>query len=80
MVARGEIGYLIASLAESKGIFGKNSQGSSETYLVVVWAISLCTLIGPISVGTLVKRVKSLQRQRENSNTGGADPLGVWGI
>ena len=80
MVARGEIGYLIASLAESNGIFGKNSQGSSETYLVVVWAISLCTLIGPISVGTLVKRVKTLQRQRENSNTGGADPLGVWGI
>ncbi|CBF73888.1 hypothetical protein AN8100.2 [Aspergillus nidulans FGSC A4] len=80
MVARGEIGYLIASLAESNGIFGKDSQGSSETYLVVVWAISLCTLIGPISVGTLVKRVKILQRQRENSNTGGADPLGVWGI
>ncbi|KAL4760373.1 uncharacterized protein BDW70DRAFT_150926 [Aspergillus foveolatus] len=80
MVARGEIGYLIASLAESNGIFGTNSQGSSETYLVVVWAISLCTLIGPISVRTLVKRVKTLQRQRENSNTGGADPLGVWGI
>jgi hypothetical protein len=79
MVARGEIGYLIASLAESNGIFGETSDGSSsETYLIVVWAISLCTLIGPISVGTLVKRVKALQMQR--TNTGGPDPLGVWGI
>ncbi|KAL4929762.1 cation:proton antiporter [Aspergillus undulatus] len=78
MVARGEIGYLIASLAESNGIFGDTSQGSTETYLIVIWAISLCTLVGPISVGTLVKRVKSLQRQR--TNTGVADPLGVWGI
>lgn len=79
MVSRGEIGYLIASLAESNKIFGETSDGSSsETYLVVIWAISLCTLIGPISVGTLVKRVKSLQIQR--ANTGGPDPLGVWGI
>lgn len=78
MTARGEIGYLIASLAESNRIFGDTSQGSSETYLVVVWAISLCTLVGPIAVGTLVKRVKALQRKRANS--GGPDPLGVWGI
>lgn len=79
MVARGEIGYLIASLAESKGIFGQGpTGGSSDTYLVVVWAISICTLLGPICVGTLVRRVKTLQQQRINS--GGPDPLGVWGI
>ncbi|PWY91960.1 putative Na+/H+ antiporter [Aspergillus sclerotioniger CBS 115572] len=79
MVARGEVGYLVASLAESKGIFGKSpSGGSSEAYLVVIWAISLCTLIGPISVGTLVRRVKTLQQRRIDS--GGPDPLGVWGI
>ncbi|KAL4893246.1 Sodium/hydrogen exchanger [Aspergillus ambiguus] len=80
MVARGEIGYLIASLAESQGIFskGSSSDGPSETYLVIIWAISLCTLIGPISVGTLVKRVKKLQQSRVDS--GGPDPLGVWGI
>ncbi|KAL3459485.1 Sodium/hydrogen exchanger [Aspergillus heterothallicus] len=79
MVARGEIGYLIASLAESNGIFGETTPGSSsETYLIVVWAISLCTLVGPICVGTLVKRVKALQRGREGA--GGRDPLGVWGI
>ncbi|KAE8323099.1 Sodium/hydrogen exchanger family-domain-containing protein [Aspergillus sergii] len=79
MVSRGEVGYLIASLAESKGFFGSSSSGgSSETYLVIVWAISLCTLFGPICVGTLVKRVKTLQRMRVDR--GGEDPLGVWGI
>ncbi|GAB1198612.1 hypothetical protein APSETT444_007938 [Aspergillus pseudonomiae] len=79
MVSRGEVGYLIASLAESKGIFGTSSSGSSsETYLVIVWAISLCTLFGPIFVGTLVKRVKTLQKMRVDQ--GGEDPLGVWGI
>jgi Kef-type K+ transport system membrane component KefB len=79
MVSRGEIGYLIASLAESQGMFSDgSSSGSSETYLVIIWAISLCTLFGPICVGTLVKRVKKLQQQRAGS--GGPDPLGVWGI
>lgn len=78
MVARGEIGYLIASLAESQGIFGAGSSGgSSEIYLVVIWAISICTLVGPICVGTLVKRVKKLREIRGES---GLDPLGVWGI
>lgn len=81
MVARGEIGYLIASLAETDGIFSSSKQqnsGSSELYLVVVWAITLCTIIGPVCVGTLVKRVKTLQAQRVNS--GGEDPLGSWGV
>lgn len=78
MVARGEIGYLIASLAQSQGMFGTGPSGEiSEIYLVIIWAISICTLIGPICVGTLVKRVKKLQEIRGNS---GPDPLGVWGI
>lgn len=78
MVARGEVGYLIASIAESQGIFSnESSEGPSEIYLVVIWAISLCTLIGPILVGTLVRRVKKLQQSRGNM---GSDPLGVWGI
>ncbi|KAJ5542802.1 Sodium/hydrogen exchanger family-domain-containing protein [Penicillium sp. DV-2018c] len=78
MVARGEVGYLIASLAQSQGMFGTGSSGEiSEIYLVIIWAISICTLIGPICVGTLVKRVKKLQEIRGDS---GLDPLGVWGI
>lgn len=80
MIARGEIGYLIASLAQSQGIFssGNAEDGSSDIYLVIIWAISICTLVGPIAVGTLTRRVKKLQRIRVNA--GGADPLGVWGI
>jgi cobalamin biosynthesis Mg chelatase CobN len=79
MIARGEIGYLIASLAQSKGIFSNGTDGgSSDIYLVIIWAISICTLVGPIVVGTLTRRVKKLQAIRVN--TGGEDPLGVWGI
>ncbi|KAH3056311.1 hypothetical protein KXV27_009537 [Aspergillus fumigatus] len=87
MVARGEIGYLIASLAEADGIFSPHSSSSprtdsqevaSEIYLVVIWAITLCTFIGPLCVGFLVKRVKTLQRLRTQS--GGEDPLGAWGV
>ncbi|RHZ52282.1 cation:proton antiporter [Aspergillus thermomutatus] len=87
MVARGEIGYLIASLAETDRIFSPHSSPSpvtssqevaSEIYLVVIWAITLCTFIGPLCVGPLVKRVKTLQRLRTRS--GGEDPLGTWGV
>lgn len=78
MVARGEVGYLIASLAQSKGIFSSGSSDEiSEIYLVVIWAISICTLVGPICVGTLVKRVKKLQTMR---TTDSPNPLGLWGI
>jgi Kef-type K+ transport system membrane component KefB len=82
MTARGEIGFLIASVAETTGVFSSSSStsaGSSELYLVTTWAIVLCTIIGPLSVGTLVKRVRRLQREREG-NPAREDPLGVWGV
>ncbi|PGH17849.1 hypothetical protein AJ80_04672 [Polytolypa hystricis UAMH7299] len=83
MVSRGEIGFLIASVAESSDIFRKkgtdSSEKDSEIYLVVVWAITLCTIIGPLAVGILVKRVKKLQAQRQGAG-GYIDPLGVWGL
>lgn len=85
MITRGEIGFLIASLAESQGIFRDSSStsaaqrgGSSRIYLVVIWAITLCTIIGPITMGSLVQRVKKLQSRHETS--GGPDPLGIWGV
>jgi hypothetical protein len=88
MIARGEIGYLIASLAETNGIFSTSAskatggQAPSEIYLVTVWAVSVCTLLGPIAVGSLVRRLRRLQREREDSDAGSraGDPLGVWGI
>ncbi|KAF2716947.1 Sodium/hydrogen exchanger [Polychaeton citri CBS 116435] len=79
MVARGEIGFLISSVAESSGVFS-NSQGGSNLFLVVTWAIFLCTFIGPVAVGLLVRRVKRLQDADGSSRSGRPDPLGVWGI
>lgn len=78
MVARGEIGFLISSVAESQGVFGEG--GGSEEFLVVTWAILLCTLIGPITVGLLVKRVKRLQQAERSRANGQEDPLGIWGV
>jgi Kef-type K+ transport system membrane component KefB len=78
MVSRGEIGFLISSVAEANGVFGKGAD--SEEFLVVTWAILLCTLIGPITVGLLVKRVKRLQQAERRKANGLEDPLGVWGV
>lgn len=78
MVARGEIGFLISSVAEANEVFGAG--GNTEEFLVVTWAILLCTLIGPITVGLLVKRVKRLQEAERKKANGQDDPLGIWGV
>lgn len=83
MMARGEIGFLISSIAESKGIFtnGVDTGSSSKLFLCVTWAIVLCTIIGPLSVGLLVQRIKKLQRRVQKAGgqvQGGV--LGSWGI
>lgn len=64
MVARGEIGFLIASLASSSGTLktstpnGKNElENNQDVFLVIIWAISICTLIGPIGVGLAVRKL-----------------------
>lgn len=85
MVARGEIGFLISALAESRGIFtttvGRDSprDSSQDIFLVVTWAIVLCTIIGPVSVGLFVRRVRRLEK-RTVGKRGGRDVLGVWGV
>ena len=83
MVARGEIGFLISAVAESKGVFGKDngkSGGASELFLIVTWAILLCTVLGPVTVGLLVRRLKHLQAGKGRRGTAQPDPLGVWGL
>ncbi|GJE83967.1 Sodium/hydrogen exchanger [Phanerochaete sordida] len=54
MVARGEIGLLIAQIArgagDAPGLLG------DEVFLVCIWAILLCTLFSPIGVGYIVHR------------------------
>lgn len=81
MVARGEIGFLISAVAESQGIFRQEAAGGgADLFLIVTWAILICTIAGPIVVGLLVRRVKALQQEERNQRTGNADPLGIWGV
>jgi hypothetical protein len=77
MVARGEIGFLVSSLAGGNGIF--TTGDDDQIFLIVTWAIVLCTIIGPLCVGLLVRRVKKLERAKEKGG-GGRDVLGVWGV
>jgi hypothetical protein len=79
MVARGEIGFLISSLAESNSIFTSAGSGTDEIFLIVTWAIMLCTVVGPVGVGLLVRRLKRLEKEKGKSG-GGTDVLGVWGV
>lgn len=92
MIARGEIGFLISSVAEANGIFRGSSSSSSsssdeeasELFLIVTWAIVLCTVIGPLCVGLLVRRVKKLEAGAPAGAPveGGRrwNVLGVWGV
>ncbi|RWA05018.1 hypothetical protein EKO27_g10083, partial [Xylaria grammica] len=79
MVARGEIGFLISSTAESQGVFRRASEDASkasELFLIVTWAIFLCTILGPLCSGLLVRRIKKLEQARGGSRS----VLGVWGV
>lgn len=65
MVSRGEIGFLIASLSHSSNTFTLRSNdgtilpSSEELFMVVVWAVVICTIFGPIAVGIVARRIKS---------------------
>ena len=87
MVARGEIGFLVSAIAQSNGIFDSmnlspdSGRTGQDVFLIVIWAIMLCTVIGPVAVGLIVRRVRTLQRLRRESTerNGQVDPLGIWG-
>lgn len=55
MCARGEIGLLIAQIG-----YTESALLTEEGFLVAIWAILLNTLVGPITVGVLVKRFGSM--------------------
>ncbi|KAF8542198.1 Cation/H+ exchanger [Trichophaea hybrida] len=76
MVARGEIAFLIISIAQAEGIF----TSAKELYLIVVWAAMLCTIAGPIGMGWLVRRVKELEKKRVDAGGAGEGVLGAWGV
>ena len=77
MVSRGEIGFLISLLLQGNGIF--STDGDDQVFLIVTWAIVLCTMIGPIGVGLLVRQVRKLEKAEEEHGSG-RDVLGVWGV
>jgi hypothetical protein len=74
MVARGEIGFLISSLAEANGVFGEKA--NEVLFLVVTWAIVLCTIIGPLGLGAALRTIRTVDTRKED----GRDILGVWGV
>lgn len=83
MVARGEIGFLISSIAESNGVFATTSErdATSNIFLIVTWAVVICTFLGPLAVGILVQRVKKLQHGvQRNGQVVHRDVLGAWGV
>lgn len=66
MISRGEIGFLIASLSQSAGTLtlrnlDESSVASSgeEIFLVIIWAVVLCTVAGPLGVGIVVRRLRA---------------------
>ncbi|KAI0759717.1 hypothetical protein BD413DRAFT_595561 [Trametes elegans] len=59
MVARGEIGLLIAQLARGGSEDTPGSEAgvlSEEPFLLCIWAIFLCTLVGPMALGFAVRK------------------------
>jgi hypothetical protein len=85
MVSRGEIGFLISSIAESAGIWRTDaldqSSGSvaksSDIFIVVTWAIVICTFVGPVAVGLIVRRVRRLEKDKGPAKM---SVLGSWGV
>ncbi|CCE83115.1 Piso0_003687 [Millerozyma farinosa CBS 7064] len=74
MVPRGEIGFLVSSMAESKGVFGPPGDNgtSSDVYIIVTWAIVICTIFGPIFIGSIIRHLRSKNKDIRSQ-------LGEWG-
>lgn len=69
MTTRGEIGFLIAAVAQSAGVIEP-----SDVYVVIIWGIALCTLLGPIGVGIFTRKL-----ERKGTADGQRTILGKWG-
>jgi hypothetical protein len=73
MIARGEVGFLIASLSQSSGTLtlrhrdGSDAESSGEDiFLVMTWAIVICTIAGPLGVGLNVRRLRRCRDSHTN--------------
>ncbi|GAA5978028.1 hypothetical protein JCM10908_004200 [Rhodotorula pacifica] len=56
LVARGEIGVLVLQVARSASAGSTSPVLEEEAYLTGLWAVALCTIVGPVAFGMLVKR------------------------
>lgn len=54
MVARGEISLLILNLARE----ASPELMPDDLFYIAIWATLLCTIVGPLTVGIIVKRMK----------------------
>ena len=70
MTVRGEIGFLIAAVGQGIDILAPE-----EVYLVVIWAVVMCTLLGSIGVGIIVYMIKRKTTNEERAT----QLLGIWG-
>ncbi|BGO99026.1 hypothetical protein RTG_00546 [Rhodotorula toruloides ATCC 204091] len=58
LVARGEIGILVLQVAYAASTSSDNGTEvlGEEAYLVGIWAVAVCTIVGPVVFGLLVKK------------------------
>jgi hypothetical protein len=84
MVARGEIGFLISSIAESDGIYkgteNTGSESASDIFLIVSWAIVLCTVLGPICVGVFVRKIRHERASQGLEGRNEDITCGIWAV
>nr|CRX78930.1 hypothetical protein ls5930a1_00009 [Leucosporidium scottii] len=74
LVARGEIGVLILQVAYNSSSSGDGTGSrvlGTEAYLVALWAVALCTIVGPVAFSWLAKRFgASIYRGRWGAQVG----------
>ncbi|KNE72334.1 hypothetical protein AMAG_16819 [Allomyces macrogynus ATCC 38327] len=56
LIARGEIGIVIAQLAYAAGTTSNAVLLGEEPFLVAMWAIVLCTVVGPAAMAVVARR------------------------
>lgn len=89
MIARGEIGFLIASLSFSAGTLTVQSAASTsydkpassqDLFLSITWAVVLCTVFGPIGVGIVVRKLRRMDGECPNGSPNEVRnlALGTW--
>ncbi|GAA5882769.1 hypothetical protein JCM1840_002356 [Sporobolomyces johnsonii] len=55
LIARGEIGILVLQVAYNSSSGSSSPVLSTEPYLVAIWAVAVCTIVGPVAFSALVR-------------------------